>query len=444
MTTRAAGPRRRSPSAARSRPRRAAGHGRRSPSAAAASTRTAQRRAARHPATWVAGSPARRKLCRCRRRGPARRSRARRARTHRARPTPPTGHGRTARNAHIGLGLPASGPLVSDRGITFRLADADRRYAAVRLGQELHLPDDARTLARVPGGWELRLDRPPVARMEYRFEVMHADGTMETVPDPANPRGVVELPGYREPAWLATPAAGGARRELAVRAPALGAEVHATLWSPAGLDDTEAAPLLLVHDGPEYDRAARLTHYLAAGVAEGRLPPLRAALLEPGERDDRYSANPAYASDLATAVVPALAAVSPATTTIGMGTSLGALAHAPRPPRAPGARRPAVPPVRQLLRPAPRRPRVVASPATTAWSAFVGAVREAGGAARPVPTVLTCGGAEENVHNNRLLAATLAAQGYDVALHEVDDVHNWTAWRDALEPHLTGLIASAD
>ena len=413
-----------------------AGRGRRSPGAAAASTRTAQRRAARHPATRVAGSPARRKLGRCRRRGPARRSRARRARTHRARTTPHTPGTPAA-------GLPASGPLVSDRGITFRLADADRRYAAVRLGQELHLPDDARTFARVPGGWELRLDRPPVGRMEYRFEVTRPDGTGETVPDPANPRGVVELPGYREPAWLATPAAEGARRELAVRAPALGADLHATIWSPAGLDETEAAPLLLVHDGPEYDRAAGLTHYLAAGVAEGRLPPLRAALLEPGERDFRYSANPAYASDLATAVVPALTALSPATTTIGMGTSLGALAmlhaHRAHPELAD----------RLFLQSGsffdPRHDahesgfsgydRVVA---------FVGAVREAGGAARPVPTVLTCGGPEENVHNNRLMAATLAAQGYDVALHEVDDVHNWTAWRDALEPHLTGLIARAD
>jgi enterochelin esterase-like enzyme len=341
-------------------------------------------------------------------------------------------------------GSPAPGPVVSDRGITFRLADADRRYAAVRLGQELHLPDDARTFARVPGGWELRLDRPPVARLEYRFEVTRTDGTTETVPDPANPRGAVELPGYREPGWLATPAGGGgARRELAVRAPTLGTDVHATLWSPAGLDDSEAAPLLLVHDGPEYDRAARLTRYLAAGVAEGRLPPLRAALLAPGERDEHYSANPAYASDLATAVVPALTAVSPATTTIGMGTSLGALAmfHAHR-------AHPQLADRLFLQSGSFFDPRHDAHEARFSGYdrvvAFVGAVRAAGGATCPVPTVLTCGAAEENVHNNRLLAATLAAHGYDVALHEVDDVHNWTAWRDALEPHLTGLIASAD
>jgi enterochelin esterase-like enzyme len=55
--------------------------------------------------------------------------------------------------------------------------------------------------------------------------------------------------------------------------------------------------------------------------------------------------------------------------------------------------------------------------------------------------VLTCGSAEENAENNRLMARTLANQGYPVALQEVPDLHNYTAWRDAFEPHLTGLLA---
>ena len=51
------------------------------------------------------------------------------------------------------------------------------------------------------------------------------------------------------------------------------------------------------------------------------------------------------------------------------------------------------------------------------------------------PAVLTCGTGEENIHNNRLLAAALGDP-----LHEVADLHNYTAWRDALHPHLTGLL----
>jgi enterochelin esterase-like enzyme len=58
-----------------------------------------------------------------------------------------------------------------------------------------------------------------------------------------------------------------------------------------------------------------------------------------------------------------------------------------------------------------------------------------------VPVALTCGCAEENMENNSLMARTLANQGYPATLHEVPDLHNYTAWRDAFEPHLTSLLA---
>jgi enterochelin esterase-like enzyme len=53
---------------------------------------------------------------------------------------------------------------------------------------------------------------------------------------------------------------------------------------------------------------------------------------------------------------------------------------------------------------------------------------------------LTCGLAEENLANNRRMANTLLQLGYPASLHEVRDVHNYTAWRDALEPGLTSVI----
>jgi enterochelin esterase-like enzyme len=72
---------------------------------------------------------------------------------------------------------------------------------------------------------------------------------------------------------------------------------------------------------------------------------------------------------------------------------------------------------------------------------FVRAVHATPG--RPVPVVLTCGSAEENVHNNRLMGATLAEQGYPAVLHEVPDMHNYTAWRDAFDPYLPELLEQA-
>ena len=59
------------------------------------------------------------------------------------------------------------------------------------------------------------------------------------------------------------------------------------------------------------------------------------------------------------------------------------------------------------------------------------------------PVVMTCGSIEENVENNRLTRRLLASAGYPAALHEVADLHNFTAWRDAFHPHLAVLIAAA-
>src|ERR1019366_8396866 len=61
-----------------------------------------------------------------------------------------------------------------------------------------------------------------------------------------------------------------------------GEPVPVRTWAPADAPDDEVRPLLVAHDGPEYDTLASLTSYLAAGVAGGWLPPLRGPLLRPG------------------------------------------------------------------------------------------------------------------------------------------------------------------
>ena len=54
------------------------------------------------------------------------------------------------------------------------------------------------------------------------------------------------------------------------------------------------------------------------------------------------------------------------------------------------------------------------------------------------PSTLTVRHARRRTsHNNRAMARALAAQGYDVSLDEVPDMHNYIGWRDAFDPHLT-------
>jgi enterochelin esterase family protein len=54
---------------------------------------------------------------------------------------------------------------------------------------------------------------------------------------------------------------------------------------------------------------------------------------------------------------------------------------------------------------------------------------------------MTVGLAEENLTNNRVMAATLSRLGHRVTLVEVPDAHTFVGWRDAFDPHLTNLLA---
>lgn len=323
---------------------------------------------------------------------------------------------------------------------------ADPEHTARHVGVWAHLRLGDVSMARVEGGWEVRLTDLPVDRLEYLLDV---DGTLQ--PDPGNPRVVtgpfgnhswIPLPGYREPAWLGIEGCPGERVTLALARTAAG-RVDCELWSPADASTAERLPLLISHDGPEMDAYGGLTAYAGAMIAQGRLPRMRVALLSPGpRRNQRYAANPAYSRALTTRLVPALAeAVATDPTPVLMGQSLGALAalHA-----------------------------AWTSPATfgglflqsgsffTAdldpqesgfehWrevTGFVASVRAAAQAAPEAPPVtLTCGTAEENHANNVAMRHHLADVGIETAWGEVRDGHTWTCWRDNLDPHLTALLS---
>jgi enterochelin esterase family protein len=64
----------------------------------------------------------------------------------------------------------------------------------------------------------------------------------------------------------------------------------------------------------------------------------------------------------------------------------------------------------------------------------------AGTAERAIPVTITCGRDEQNLENNRAVAAALERQGYDVAFHEHPGGHAWPAWRRAVDEHLEELL----
>jgi enterochelin esterase-like enzyme len=340
-----------------------------------------------------------------------------------------------------------AGPEVTETTVTFRFADPEHALTGVRLSQDVRVPGDRLAFAYDGSDWILAVDRPEVQRIEYVFELTHPDGGTEHVLDPENDitspgafgdKSVVLLPGYEPPDWLDADAT-GTNRELAITARALGTELPVRLWAPTDVTDDEPLPLLAVHDGPEYDELAGLTSYLATMAGRGALPRVRAALLSPGPRDDWYSANGAYTRALCLAVLPNVRSLVATTVVVGMGASLGALAmlHAQR--RYTGTFDALFLQSGSFFHPRfdaherrfPHYDRIERS---------VDGVLRAGGHRGPVPVVMTCGRIEENIENNRTMARALAAQGYDVALHELSDVHNYTAWRDSFDPYLTRLL----
>ena len=217
----------------------------------------------------------------------------------------------------------------------------------------------------------------------------------------------------------------------------LSRDLDVRIWSPG----EGRLPLLVAHDGPEYDERASLTRYAAESIESGALPPFRVALLPPGNRDEWYSASAWYGRALSRRIVPALREqVAVEGRPVGMGPSLGALAMLQAQRAWPGTFAGLflqsgsffVPRFDRHESRFARYPRIVR---------FVRGVLGSRSHRDPVPVTLTCGAKEENVHNNRLMASSLAAQGYAAQLHEVRGMHDFAAWRDAFDPHLTRLLA---
>lgn len=339
-------------------------------------------------------------------------------------------------------------PKLLDDHVRFRFAGGDDVVSVVLDCDAV--VEGVRDLALVDDVWELALPRPELQRLEYRFTVTRSgdDGeTTETVLDPDNPvtvetafgsRSVMEMPGYAVPSWLSAPAVAGTLTPMTLEGETAD-DVPVTVWAPEGTEG-EALPLLLVHDGPEYDQLASIVQFCAAQIAAGELPPHRVALAHPVLRDAWYSGSPKYLRTIAGQGIARLHEHEPiAGPVVVMGASLGGLT-------ALLVGLLDVPEIGGVFSQSGSFFQARHDDKESSYRYFgrisrrVQEIIDTRETDRPLRIGMTCGGLEENAANNRDMAAALRRAGHDVTYAEVADLHNYTAWRDALDPHLTQVL----
>ncbi|MBL7261785.1 alpha/beta hydrolase [Paractinoplanes lichenicola] len=239
----------------------------------------------------------------------------------------------------------------------------------------------------------------------------------------------------RDPDWWTQPAAAGSWSTVDLTVKALRADLSARVWSPADATDR----VLVAHDGPDYDKHADLGRYAAASICAGRIEPCHVVLLPAGERFEWYAALPAYARGLGLEILPRLTErLSGGRPVVAIGASLGALSllHCQR-------RHPDLFGGLFLQSGSFFQPRFDRQ--ESGFGRYLPIVRWTGRVLRSasgpgVPTTITCGRLEENLANNRSMAEALREQGYPVTFAQIEGGHDWPAWRDALDPHLTSLL----
>jgi enterochelin esterase-like enzyme len=299
--------------------------------------------------------------------------------------------------------------------------------------------------------WFLVLELPEGSRIEYKVAVTR-NGEAQVVRDPLNPlvardpfgaNSVCRAYGYTEPDWSRTHSIvpRGTLQERAMQSRHLPGRRRWTLYRPAGFQGLRPYPLLILHDGHDHLRYADLGAVLDNLIHRGEIPPLVAALIDPGERLEEYTGSKAHSDHLVEELVPRiereLPLVSAPEGRILAGASLGAVASLHAAARSPGF-------FGGLLLQSGSfvysenegRSR---GPHFDAVAAFIDRFRST--PIRAVDRVfLSCGGYEPLVHENRAMLPVLQEAGMEVRYVESRDGHNWQNWRDRLQEGLSWLF----
>ena len=341
-------------------------------------------------------------------------------------------------------------PIVEGSHVTFVYrGGAD----AVSLRHWIYGLPSPQPLQRLTGTdvWFTVVELPAGARVEYKYEV-HRHGRSQWVRDrlnqqlahdPFGANSVVHADGYAEPDWVKENprARRGHLDEYQVPTAVFGGSREVQVYRPARFRRQRRHPLLVVHDGADYQRFARLQVVLDNLVHAGDVPPLIAILTQSPERMREYADDERHARFLAEELVPwaseEFSLRDEPESRVLIGASFGAVATLSAAWRHPGV-----------------FGKLLLQSGSFAFTdvgehdfgevfdpvvRFVQAFRNEPG--KPARAVYQCCGTfERGIQFNRSMLPVLQRTGMNVRYRESPDGHNWEAWRDRLREGLSWLL----
>jgi enterochelin esterase-like enzyme len=341
-------------------------------------------------------------------------------------------------------------PLVEPGALTF-LWRGDAQ--AVELVRWIHAGVDRNAFRRLPDSdlWMLRLSVKDGGRFEYKLNVSHQNGE-HWVLDPLNPHcagdpfgenSVAMTYGYARPEWsLDRGAPRGRVEELNIESVVFGRTRRERVYLPHGYLTGQAFPLVVVHDGGDYDEYANLTTSLDNLIDAGDIPPLVAVLIQTEDRTSEYPGARRHARYVVGELLPTVAERYSISTKVEervlLGASLGAVASLATAFRFRGifgglilkSGSFVLDPAKLKHRPDPVFRRV---------ARLIEVVRRA-----PAPEAtrayVSTGDLEGLALENRALAELLEERGIDVLFRSSWDGHHWHNWRDQLRYALMWVL----
>lgn len=323
--------------------------------------------------------------------------------------------------------------------LTLRLPDPERRHGGVALDAGVG-GGPCRYRA---GGWERRVDVTDLWRLEYAFVVGRGQRILdpsaaETIQTDFGPRSVWLRADYEVPDWLGAPAVRGRLTTMQLPS-ALAHPLTVRVWQPNGMG-RRPAPLVWCHDGSGYLRHAQIRQWAGAQISAGRLPPMRVVLADAPRRMQWYSGSELYVRSFRMGLEALRSRYSVVGHVAVIGASLGGLTSmllAMREPR-----------IGVVLSQSGSffDARIDDSDRGFRWFDRITKRVERVRVTRPRDDLLigmTCGAREGNAVLNRRLASDLTANGWHVDFRLHPDLHNWTSWRDSLEPILSNALQNS-